>query len=113
MKNNKFSSLLKEWYEGNLSFDERMNVETEKPEPKKEETSKELNFVTDFDITELSEKIKAEKSAYFTADYKDLDNPEFCFLCDNAVYHLEPMSFGYFTFIQSVLEDENIKNLCS
>ena len=24
MKNNKFSSLLKEWYEGNLSFDERV-----------------------------------------------------------------------------------------
>ena len=76
---------------------------------KKEEKSKELNFVTDFDINELSEKIKAEKSAYFTADYKDLDNPEFCFLCDNAVYHLEPMNFGYFTFIQSVLEDENIR----
>ena len=38
MKNNKKTSLLKEWYEGNLSFDERMNVETEKPAPKKEET---------------------------------------------------------------------------
>ena len=25
MKNNKFSTLLKEWYEGNLSFDERMS----------------------------------------------------------------------------------------
>ncbi len=74
-----------------------------------EEKTKELDFVTDFDTNDLLNKIKAEKSVYFTADYKDLDNPQFCFLCDNIVYHLEPMNFGYFVFIKELLEDENIK----
>ena len=54
-------------------------------------------------------KIKAENKAYFTADYKDLDNPQFCFLCDNTVYHLEPMHFGYFEFLKTILEGENIR----
>ncbi len=78
-------------------------------ETKKEDKVKALNFTSDFDTNDLLNRIKQEKSAYFTADYKDLDNPEFCFLCDNTVHHLEPMHFGYFEFLQSVLEDENIK----
>ena len=75
---------------------------------KAEEKVKELNFTADFDINELLTKIKAEKEAYFTADYTDLDNPQFCFLCDNTVYHLEPMHLGYFDFVKAVSEDENI-----
>lgn len=75
----------------------------------KEEKAKELKFIENTDTSELSDRIKAEKSAYFTADYKDLDNPEFCFLCDNKVYLLEPMNLGYFEFLKSVLEDENVK----
>ena len=86
-----------------LNFTAPTAVET------KEEKTKELDFVTDFDTNELLNKIKAEKKVYFTADYKDLDNPSFCFLCDNTVYYLEPMNFGYFVFVQSLLEDENIK----
>ena len=88
---------------------EKLNFTTPAAVEKKEEKTKELNFVTDFDTNELLDKIKAEGKAYFTADYKDLDNPQFCFLCDNAVYHLEPMNFGYFMFVQSLLEDENIR----
>ncbi len=88
---------------------EKLNFTAPTAVEKKEEKTKELDFVTDFDTNDLLNKIKAEKSAYFTADYKDLDNPSFCFLCDNAVYHLEPMNFGYFVFVQSLLEDENIK----
>ena len=76
---------------------------------KAEEKVKELGFTADFDVNELLGKIKAEKEAYFTADYADLDNPHFCFLCDNTVYHLEPMHFGYFELIQALLEDENVK----
>lgn len=88
---------------------EKLNFTAPTVVEKKEEKTKELDFVTDFDTNELLNKIKVQKSAYFTADYKDLDNPSFCFLCDNAVYHLEPMNFGYFVFIQALLEDENIK----
>ena len=76
---------------------------------KAEEKVKELGYTADFDATELLGKIKVEKCAYFTADYSDLDNPQFCFLCDNAVYHLEPMHFGYFELIEALLEDENVK----
>ncbi len=68
-----------------------------------------LDFTSDFDTDKLFNKIISENSAYFTADYKDLDNPEFCFLSDSVVYHLEPMHFGYFEFIKSILENENIK----
>ena len=75
----------------------------------KKEKTKELEFASDFDVNDLLNKIKAEGNAYFTADYKDLDNPQFCFLCNDAVYHLEPMHFGYFEFIKAILEDENIK----
>ena len=76
---------------------------------KKEEKVKELDFTADFDLNNLADKIKAEKSAYFTVDYKDLDNPEFCILCDNTVYYLEPMHFGYFEFVKDLLENESIK----
>ncbi len=73
------------------------------------DNSKQLDFVKNFDINELVSIIKNEKSAYFTGDYSDLDNPQFCFLSDNKVYHLEPMNLGYFDLIKIVLEDENIK----
>lgn len=88
---------------------EKLNLGMPTTIEKKEEKAKELDFTADFDLNELLTKIKAEKSAYFTVDYKDLDNPQFCFLCDNTVYHLEPMHFGYFEFIKDLLEDENIK----
>ena len=88
---------------------EKLNFSAPTVTEKKAEKVKELSFVSDFDTNELLNKIKAENKAYFTADYKDLDNPEFCFLCDNAVYHLEPMHFGYFEFVKAILEDENIK----
>ena len=88
---------------------EKLNFTAPTTVEKKEEKTKELDFVSDFDTNDLLNKIKTEKSAYFTADYKDLDNPQFCFLCDNTVYHLEPMHFGYFEFIKTILEDENIK----
>ncbi len=88
---------------------EKLNFTAPTSVEKKEEKTKELDFVTDFDTNDLLSKIKEEKCAYFTADYKDLDNPQFCFLCDNAVYHLEPMNFGYFVFVQALLEDGEIK----
>ncbi len=88
---------------------EKLNFSVPTSIEKKEEKVKALNFTTDFDTKELLNKINSEKSAYFTADYKDLDNPEFCFLCDNTVYHLEPMHFGYFEFVSSILTDESIK----
>ncbi len=88
---------------------EKLNFSAPTTVSKKEEKTKELDFVSDFDTNDLLNKIKAEKTAYFTANYKDLDNPQFCFLCDNTVYHLEPMHFGYFEFIKTILEDENIK----
>lgn len=88
---------------------EKLNYTAPTSVEKKEEKTKELEFVSDFDTNDHLNKIKSEKSAYFTADYKDLDNPQFCFLCDNTVYHLEPMHFGYFEFVKTVLEDENIK----
>ena len=88
---------------------EKLNFSAPTVTEKKTEKVKELAFASDFDTTDLLNKVKAENKAYFTADYKDLDNPQFCFLCDNTVYHLEPMHFGYFEFIKSVLEDEEIR----
>ena len=88
---------------------EKLNFSAPTVVEKKTEKIKELAFVSDFDINELLNKIKAENKTYFTVDYKDLDNPQFCFLCDNTVYHLEPMHFGYFEFVKGILEDENIK----
>ena len=88
---------------------EKLNFSAPTSVEKKEEKTKELEFTSDFDTNELLNKIKAENKAYFTADYKDLDNPDFCFLCDNTVYHLEPIHFGYFEFVKALLEDESIK----
>jgi len=88
---------------------EKLNLSAPTVVEKKEEKVKELDFTADFDLNELLSKIKTEKNAYFTVDYKDLDNPQFCFLCDNTVYHLEPMHFGYFEFVKELLEDEKIK----
>lgn len=88
---------------------EKLNFSAPTAVEMQEEKTKELNFIDSFDTNELFSKIKAEKVAYFTADYKDLDNPQFCFLCDNTVYHLEPMHLGYFDFVKEVAEDENIK----
>ncbi len=88
---------------------EKLNLSAPTVVEKKEEKVKELGFTADFDLNELLSKVKTEKNAYFTVDYKDLDNPQFCFLCDNTVYHLEPMHFGYFEFVKDLLEDENIK----
>lgn len=87
---------------------EKLNFAVPTSTEKAEEKAKELGFTADFDTSELLVKIKAEKEAYFTADYKDLDNPEFCILCDNTVYHLEPMHLGYFDFVKALLEDETI-----
>lgn len=86
-----------------LHFSAPTTVEVEK------EDVKDLGFTSEFDVNDLLKRITEEKSAYFTADYRDLDNPEFCFLCDNTVYHLEPMHFGYFEFVKAVLESEDIK----
>ena len=88
---------------------EKLNLSAPTVAEKKEEKVKELDFTADFDLNELLSKIRTEKNAYFTVDYKDLDNPQICFLCDNTVYHLEPMHFGYFEFVKELLEDENIK----
>ena len=88
---------------------EKLNFAAPTSVEKKEEKAKELEFTSDFDANDLLNKIKAENFVYFTADYKDLDNPQFCFLHDNTVYHLEPMHFGYFEFIKAIFEDENIK----
>ena len=88
---------------------EKLNFSAPTVTEKREENVKELDFAHDFDTNEPLNKIRAEKEAYFTADYKDLDNPEFCFLCDNMIYHIEPMHQGYFDFIKEILEDENIK----
>ena len=50
---------------------------------KAEKTAK-LGFESDFDTATLLTEIQKEKQAYFTADYSDLDNPSFCFLCNNG-----------------------------
>ena len=87
---------------------EKLNFAIPTATEKAEEKVKELGFAADFDVNELLHRIKAEKEAFFTADYTDLDNPQFCFLCDNTVYHLEAMHLGYFDFLKAILEDENI-----
>lgn len=86
---------------------EKLNFSAPTVVPKVEK-SVELDFVDDFDANDLLSKIKGEKSAYFTVDYKDLDNPIFCFLCDNKVYYLQPMHLGYFDLVKAILENENI-----
>ncbi len=86
---------------------EKLNFSAPTVVPKVEK-SVELDFVDDFDANDLLSKIEGEKSAYFTVDYKDLDNPIFCFLCDNKVYYLQPMHLGYFDLVKAILENENI-----
>lgn len=86
---------------------EKLNFSAPTVAPKVEK-SVELDFVDDFDTNDLLSKIRGEKSAYFTVDYKDLDNPIFCFLCDNKVYYLQPMHLGYFDLVKAVLENEDI-----
>ena len=86
---------------------EKLNFSAPTVVPKVEK-SVELDFVDDFDANDLLSKIEGEKSAYFTADYKDLDNPQFCFLCDNKVYYLQPMHLGYFDLVKAILENEDI-----
>lgn len=88
---------------------EKLNFAVPATSDKPQEKAKELQFIADFDTEKLLCKIKAEKEAYFTADYTDLDNPQFCILCDNTVYHLEPIHLGYFDFVKSVLEDSEIE----
>lgn len=86
---------------------EKLNFSAPSRGEKTEKTAK-LGFESDFDTATLLTEIQKEKQAYFTADYSDLDNPSFCFLCNNTVYHLEPMHLGYFDLVQAVLEDEKI-----
>ncbi len=88
---------------------EKLNLGMVTTTEKKEEKVKELDFTADFNTGDLLNRLQTEKSVYFTADYNDLDNPEFCILCDNTVYHLEPIHFGYYEFVKELLQDENIK----
>ena len=66
MKNNKFSSLLKEWYEGNISFDERLNIETEKPVIKKEETTEKPKIRLVKDVENAEEKLTSKGYKFFS-----------------------------------------------
>ena len=86
---------------------ERLNFSAATSVPRQEKTVT-LEFVSDFDVNALLISIKKENEAYFTADYKDLENPLFCFLCGGTVYYLEPLHLGYFEFLKSVFEDEKI-----
>lgn len=62
---NKFSSLLKEWYEGNLSFDDRMNSEPEKVTTIKEESEKkEIRLVKDVENAE--QKLTSKGYKFFS-----------------------------------------------
>lgn len=62
---NKFSSLLKEWYEGNLSFDDRMNSEPEKVTTIKEESEKkEIRIVKDVENAE--QKLTSKGYKFFS-----------------------------------------------
>lgn len=86
---------------------ERLNFSAATSAPQQEKAVA-LEFQSDFDVNTLLECIKKENEAYFTADYKDLEDPVFCFLCGGNVYYLEPLHLGYFEFLKSVFEDENI-----
>ena len=74
------------------------------------ETAKQENmcFVTDFNLHELLEEIQNAGEMFFVGDYKNLDNPTFCVLSNSKVYLIEPIHLGYFDFIKSVSESENI-----
>ena len=62
---NKFSSLLKEWYEGNLSFDDRMNSEPKIVTTIKEESEKkEIRIVKDVENAE--QKLTSKGYKFFS-----------------------------------------------
>lgn len=62
---NKFSSLLKEWYEGNLSFDERMVSESKKVTTMNEETeNKKIRLVKDVENAE--QKLTSKGYKFFS-----------------------------------------------
>lgn len=61
---NKFSSLLKEWYNGNLNFDERMNIETTKPDTKEEKDNKKIHLVKD--VEKAEEKLTSKAYKFFS-----------------------------------------------
>lgn len=86
---------------------ERLNFSAAPSVQSAEKTSA-LSFSSDFDTNILLADIKKENEAYFTADYSDMESPIFCFLCGGCVYCLEPLHFGYFEFLKSILADENI-----
>lgn len=65
MKNNKFSTLLKEWYEGNLSFDERMSSSEEnKVETKDLTEEKEIRLVKNVENAE--QKLTSKGYKFFS-----------------------------------------------
>lgn len=78
---------------------------------KNSEKSQELKYLCDFDVSELTDKIKTSGEMYFTADYTDICNPVFCILQDRCVYELAPMNLGYFDMLKAVLENEQIAKI--
>ena len=61
---NKFSSLLKEWYEGNLSFDERMNEEKSVNEAKPEIKEEKITLVQD--VEKAEKKLSSKGYKFFS-----------------------------------------------
>ena len=61
---NKFSSLLKEWYEGNLSFDERMNEEKAPKEAKSEIEEGKITLVQD--VEKAEKKLSSKGYKFFS-----------------------------------------------
>ena len=61
---NKFSSLLKEWYEGNLSFDERMNENNAPKETKPEIKEEKIRLVKD--VEKAEQKLSSKGYKFFS-----------------------------------------------
>ena len=61
---NKFSSLLKDWYEGNLSFDERMNEEKAPKEAKSEIKEEKITLVQD--VEKAEKKLSSKGYKFFS-----------------------------------------------
>ena len=61
---NKFSSLLKDWYEGNLSFDERMNEEKAPKEAKPEIKEEKITLVQD--VEKAEKKLSSKGYKFFS-----------------------------------------------
>ena len=61
---NKFSSLLKDWYEGNLSFDERMNEEKTPKEAKPEIKEEKITLVQD--VEKAEKKLSSKGYKFFS-----------------------------------------------